>query len=122
MSGNKQTLVIGASDNPDRYSFMAITLLRQHHYTVKAIGRKQALVLDVPVETAKQDLEDIHTVTLYINPDHQKEFEEYILSLHPKRIIFNPGTENPAFEEKAKSAGIETMQACTLVLLQTGQY
>ena len=118
----KQTLVLGASDNPARYSFMAVNLLRQHHHPVKAIGRKHSIVLDVPIEIEKQYLENIHTVTLYLNPDHQKEYEEYILSLKPKRIIFNPGTENPAFEKKANEAGIETMQACTLVLLSTGQY
>lgn len=122
MSEQKQTLVIGASENPDRYSYMAIQLLIQHGHSVKAIGRKKAIVFDIPIETEKQFFKDIHTVTLYINLDYQKEFEEYILALQPKRIIFNPGTENAAFEEKVKKAGIEPMQACTLVLLNTGQY
>lgn len=122
MHENKQTLVIGASDNPERYSYMAVSQLRQHHHSVKAIGRKPAVVKDVTIETEKAVFENIDTVTLYINSDHQKEYEDYILSLHPKRIIFNPGTENPAFEAKAKQAGIHTMEACTLVLLSTGQY
>lgn len=119
---NKQTLVLGASDNPSRYSFMAINMLRQQHHSVQAIGRKQATVSDVPIETEKRPLENIHTVTLYLNPDHQKDYEAYILSLKPQRIIFNPGTENPAFEIKANQAGIQTIEACTLVLLSTGQY
>ena len=122
MSENKQTLVIGASDNPSRYSFLAINMLREHHHAVKAIGRKAVIVADVAVDTEKLPLENIDTVTLYVNPDHQKEYEDYILSLKPKRIIFNPGTENPAFEAKANAAGIQTMEACTLVLLSTGQY
>lgn len=122
MSSPKHTLVLGASDNPARYSCLAIHMLREHQHPVKAIGRKETVVADVPVVTAQQAFENIDTVTLYLNPDHQKEYEEYILSLNPKRIIFNPGTENPAFEEKANQAGIQTMEACTLVLLSTGQY
>ena len=119
---NKKTLVLGASDNPSRYSYLAIQRLRQHQHPVVAIGRKNTIVKDVPVEKEKKSFEDIHTVTLYLNPRNQQEYYDYILSLNPKRIIFNPGTENEELESLAKEKGIQTMQACTLVMLSTGQY
>lgn len=122
MKTPKHTLVLGASDNPARYSHMAVERLRQHGHPVKAVGRKHSIVADVPIETATKEWMDIHTVTLYLNPDHQKQYEEYILSLDPDRIIFNPGAENPEFEARAREKGIQTMNACTLVMLATGQY
>lgn len=122
MSEKKQTLVLGASDNPARYSFMAVEKLRHFGHPVKAIGRKHAFVEDVAIDTEKKHWGDIHTVTLYLNATHQEDYADYILSLAPKRIIFNPGAENPALENRAKMAGIETIEACTLVMLSTGQY
>ena len=119
---NKKTLVLGASDNPSRYSYLAIQRLRQHQHPVVAIGRKNTIVKDVPVEKEKKSFEDIDTVTLYLNPLNQQEYYDYILSLNPKRIIFNPGTENEELESLATEKGIQTMQACTLVMLGTGQY
>ena len=121
-TSSKKTVVLGASANPARYSFLAINSLRKHQHPVVAIGRKQGQVLDVDISTEKKPLETIDTVTLYLNPVNQKEYYDYILSLHPKRIIFNPGTENPELYDLAKNNGIQTMEACTLVLLSTGQY
>jgi predicted CoA-binding protein len=120
--GNKKTLVLGASENPARYSFLAINSLRRHQHAVAAIGRKNGKVLDVDITTEKKPLETIDTVTLYLNPFHQKEYYDYILSLRPKRIIFNPGTENPELYDLAKNNGIQPLEACTLVMLSTGQY
>jgi len=116
------TLVMGASDNPARYSFLAIRRLRAQDIPVRAIGRKKTVVADVPVETAMIPWDDIDTVTLYLNPKHQEPYYDYLLSLHPRRIIFNPGAENPMLEQIATAAGISCIDACTLVMLSTGQY
>ena len=121
MEKNK-TLVIGASDNPARYSNMAIIRLRQHGHDVLAIGRKKTQVGDVLVEKETKDRQDIDTITLYINPTHQLEYYDYFLSLQPRRIIFNPGTKNDELERLASENGIQCDEACTLVLLSTGQY
>ncbi len=118
----KKTLVIGASDNPERYSYLAIQRLRGKNIPVVGIGKKKALVQDVAIEIDKIPFEDIDTVTLYINPLHQQSYYDYILSLQPRRIIFNPGTENTELEELARQQNIETLEACTLVLLSTGQF
>ena len=119
---SKKTMILGASANPARYSFLAINSLRKHQHPVVAIGRKQGKVLDVDISTEKKPHETVDTVTLYLNPANQKEYYDYILSLQPKRIIFNPGTENPELYDLAKNNGIQPMEACTLVLLSTGQY
>ncbi|MEO5685580.1 MAG: CoA-binding protein [Chitinophagaceae bacterium] len=118
----KKTLVLGASGNPSRYSFLAINKLRSKGHPVVAIGRKAAQVGDVAVLTAQGPADNVDTVALYLNADHQKEYYDYILSLSPKRIIFNPGTENDELVALAKANNIEPMHACTLVLLSTGQY
>ena len=118
----KKTLVLGASQNPSRYSFLAINRLRQKGHPVVAIGRREGSVADVTLIKDKIALNDIDTVTLYLNNKHQQEYHDYILSLKPKRIIFNPGAENPELEKLAEEHGIETMEACTLVLLSTGQF
>lgn len=122
MIEKKKTLVLGASDNPSRYSFLAIQRLRSHGHPVVAIGRKHTTVADVVIDKEKISFENVHTVTLYLNPLHQKEYYNYILSLHPKRIIFNPGAENDELAELAKKNNIKTLEACTLVMLSTGQY
>jgi predicted CoA-binding protein len=118
----KKTLVLGASDNPARYSFLAVQKLRRFDHPVVAIGRKNTQVGDVPINKEKISFPDVDTVTLYLNPFHQKEYYDYIVSLKPKRIILNPGTENNELIQLAKKHNIETMEACTLVLLSTGQY
>ena len=122
MIDSKTTLVLGASDNPSRYSYLAIKRLRSQGYQVHAIGRRHTFVADVTIETEKIKWENIHTVTLYLNPMHQTEYYNYILELKPERIIFNPGAENDDLLEMANKNGIETLEACTLVLLSTGQY
>ena len=118
----KKTLVLGASSNPERYSYLAVNRLRDHGHPVVAIGGSKTTVSGVDIETEKKNFDEIDTVTLYINPEHQKEYYNYILNLHPKRIIFNPGSENKELEKLAKANGIESMEACTLVLLSTGQF
>lgn len=118
----KTTVVLGASANPSRYSNMAINRLRAHGHPVVAIGKRVGKVGDTTVETEQLKVENTDTVTLYLNPGNQKPYYDYIINLKPKRIIFNPGTENEELETMANKAGIETMEACTLVLLSTGQY
>jgi uncharacterized protein len=122
MDKEKKTLVLGASDNPARYSYLAIQRLRSHGHPVVGIGRKNTKVADVIIEKEKMPVDDIDTVTLYLNPTHQQEYYDYIISLNPKRIIFNPGTENDTLVKLAKEKNIRTLEACTLVLLSTGQY
>ena len=118
----KKTLVIGASENPARYSHLAVQKLLAHQHPVVALGAKKGTIGNVAIETEKKPFENIDTVTLYINPLRQQEYYNYILSLHPKRIIFNPGAENDELETLAKENGIIAQEACTLVLLSTGQY
>ena len=122
MAVQKKTLVLGASENPSRYSYLAVRKLTSHQHPVVAIGRKKGKVGEVPIETDHLPLEDVDTVTLYLNPRNQQEYYDYILSLQPQRIIFNPGTENEELEQLAKENGIETIEACTLVMLSIGNY
>ena len=119
---SKTTLVLGASANPARYSNIAINRLRRNNHPVVAIGKRNGTVGDTPVETATRKIEGLDTITLYLNPGNQKQYYDYIMDLKPKRIIFNPGTENEELAEMARKKGIEPMEACTLVLLSTGQY
>ena len=118
----KKTLVIGASEKPERYSFKAITKLKAFGHPVEAIGLKFGEVAGVMFKKGEPKLEGIDTVTLYVGPANQPAFYEYIVSLKPKRILFNPGTENPEFYEIARKNNIQVEVACTLVLLATGQY
>ena len=117
-----KTLVLGASDNPSRYSYLAIHRLRNHNIPVAAIGKKHTLVADVEVVSEKKAFQNIDTITLYLNPSHQQEYYNYIFSLKPRRIIFNPGSENGELAKIAMDKGIQSIEACTLVLLSTGQY
>lgn len=118
----KKTLVIGASENPERYSCKAINALVQHGHEVTALGLRAGNVAGIPFEVEKKLFESIDTVTLYVGPKNQPEYYDYIIGLKPRRVIFNPGTENPEFIEKLEAAGIYPEIACTLVLLATGQY
>lgn len=118
----KKTVVLGASENPNRYSNKAVHALLAHGHEVVAIGRRVGVINQTPIITNTPDLKDVHTVTLYLNPENQKPYYDYILTLQPKRVIFNPGTENEELERKVASHGINTLEACTLVLLSTGQY
>ncbi|MBL7934228.1 MAG: CoA-binding protein [Bacteroidia bacterium] len=122
MSKNKPTVVIGASPNADRYSYKATISLQQHQQPVFPLGIRSGTINGLDIITEKPQLENIDTVTLYVGPDNQAQWMDYIFSLKPKRIIFNPGTENPEFEALAESKGIEAIEACTLVLLSINQY
>lgn len=122
MDAAKKTVVLGASTNPGRYSYMAVNRLLSHKHPVVAIGKRKGTVGSVEIQTDHLPIEDVHTVTLYLNPDNQREYYDYILGLHPARIIFNPGTENSELEMQAKAAGIETVEGCTLVMLGVGLY
>ena len=118
----KKTLVLGASQNPSRYSYLAIHKLSSHDHPVVAIGKRKGNVGEVEIKTEQSELKDIDTVTLYLNPQNQIPYYDYIISLKPKRIIFNPGTENEELSNLAEQNGIKAVEACTLVLLSTGQY
>lgn len=116
------TLVFGASLNPNRYSNLAIQRLVENGFATKAFGVRSGTVSGVEVKDKLSDIQDVHTITLYLNPKRQQEYYEAIIALAPKRVIFNPGTENPEFEKKLADAGIQVEVACTLVLLSTRQY
>ena len=118
----KKTLVIGASEKPERYSNKAIVALRNHGHPVVAIGLRQGKVVDVGIDTEKKPYQDVDTVTMYVGPGHQPAFYDYVIGLRPRRVIFNPGTENKVFSEQLKVAGIQYEEACTLVLLSIGAY
>jgi hypothetical protein len=122
MAKEKKTLVLGASDNPSRYSYLAMNRLKAHDHPVVAVGRKNTEVSGIAISKTPVREEGVDTVTLYLNPTHQQEYYDYILDLKPKRIIFNPGTENPELMKMARENGIEPVAACTLVMLATGQY
>lgn len=118
----KKTLVIGASENKERYSNLAVNLLRQYQHPVVAIGNKIGKINNTQIVTGLPELVDIDTVTLYVSEKFQKDYINYIVSLKPKRVIFNPGTESDTFKQILKSNNINSIEACTLVLLRTGQY
>lgn len=122
MAKAKKTVVLGASDNPARYSYLAINKLSAYGHPVVAIGKKNGKVGDIAIEKDHLPVAEVDTVTLYLNPMNQREYIDYILDLKPKRIIFNPGTENEPLITKAKENGIEPVIGCTLVMLSTGQY
>ena len=122
MSEKNETLVIGASLKPNRYSNMAIKRLRDHKKNTKAIGLREGEVEDVKIETKQKGFQHIDTVTLYLNPKRQRDYYKYIIGLNPRRVIFNPGTENPDFYKMLRENNIQVEVACTLVLLSTNQY
>ncbi len=118
----KKTLVLGASENPERYSNKAIKKLAANNHPIVAIGNKAGIVDKIKIQTEVLDTADINTVTLYIGPKHQAKYFDIIAALQPKRIIFNPGTENKEMETFAEKNNIEIVHGCTLVMLSTGQY
>lgn len=121
---SKKTLIVGATTNPSRYAFAAAAMFDERNLEFILIGIKKGEIFGKEILDLrlKPDLEDIYTITLYIGPSHQEEWMEYLIGLKPKRIIFNPGTENPEFLRRATVAGIETLQECNLVMLSTGQF
>ena len=118
----KKTLIIGASNNQERYSYLAAERLIAHGHEIELIGKRQDVIFGKKIDTEKKAFEDIDTVTLYLSEKFQPEYYDYIISLKPTRVIFNPGTENPEFEELLKVNNINVVENCTLVLLRTGGY
>lgn len=118
----KKTLVLGATPNSGRYAHMASERLAGKGHPIVNVGLKSGTVAGVPIEKPENIHNDIDTITLYVGPDNQPPLYDYILNTHPKRIIFNPGTENPELQQLANEKGIETQYACTLVLLSIGEY
>jgi len=119
---SKKTLVIGASDNPQRYANRADKMLSNYGHSVVALGNKEGRIEETVIKIHFPKEKDFNTVTLYLNPQRQAEYEEEILNMQPKRVIFNPGTENVPFMEKLEGMGIEVEAACTLVMLSIGNY
>jgi predicted CoA-binding protein len=117
-----KTLVLGASTNPTRYAFMAVQRLSNYGIAVAAVGLKPGTIADVEIQTGMPEIANVDTVTLYLGPQNQPPYYDYILSLKPRRVIFNPGTENPEFEAMLTEHGIEAPSACTLVMLSVGNY
>ncbi|MGB2476149.1 MAG: CoA-binding protein [Flavobacteriaceae bacterium] len=117
-----KTLVIGASTNPERYAYKAIEKLKSKAHEVVALGRRTGEVAGVSIQTEKRLFAEVDTVSLYLSPDRQINYYDYIIALNPRRVLFNPGTENQAFEARLKQHQIDAQRACTLVLLATNQY
>ncbi|WP_031525623.1 CoA-binding protein [Dyadobacter crusticola] len=118
----KRTLIIGATANPSRYAYLAAQKLRNYGHPILLLGRRKGAALGEEIHLEKTNWKDVDTVTLYINPSHQPEYYDYILSLNPKRVIFNPGTENPEFKNMLLDKNIIPIEGCTLVMLSIGQY
>lgn len=118
----KLTLVLGASLNENRYSNRAIKKLKGNAIEVVALGLKKGVVSNVSIDVEKISYKNVDTVTLYLNPKRQEEYYNYIIGLQPRRVIFNPGTENMEFVKLLQENNIESEIACTLVLLATNQY
>lgn len=117
-----KTLIIGASNKPERYAFKALRLLKKYDHEVCAIGRREMEIDGVRVHTTQFDFKDVHTVTLYLSAKYQVEYYDYIVDLNPKRVIFNPGTENLELVKLLEENDIDHDKACTLVMLHTNQY
>ncbi len=118
----KKTVVIGASDNPERYSFKAVMALQKHNHEVIPVGIQDGEINGLKIINGKVDIFNVDTISLYVGPKNQPFWYEYIVGLLPKRVIFNPGTENPDFEKLLQQNNIETIEACTLVMLSIGNY
>ncbi len=119
---SKKTLVLGASPTPVRYSYKVVRRLVSNGHEVVAIGKFNGDIDSVPIQTEMVEIPDLHTVTIYLNPENQEPYIDYILDLNPQRIIFNPGSYNPKLEKLAKMAEIDVLEDCTLVMIETGDY
>lgn len=117
-----RVLVYGASTNPARYAFIATELLLSKGHEVVLVGHKPGEIDGIEIQVGQPDLADIHTVTLYVGPKNQMDLLAYVMRLQPKRVIFNQGTENPELMKQLAAEGIEVEEACTLVMLHTGQF
>lgn len=121
---SKKTVIFGATTNPGRYAFLAAQRLTSHGHEIVPIGIKKGEVFGSEILDIyqKPSIDNIHTITMYVGQQNQVDWEDYILSLRPKRIIFNPGAENPSLAKKASSNGIIVLNACTLVMLGNGLF
>jgi uncharacterized protein len=121
---SKKTVIIGATPDPSRYAFIAASMLREYNHEIVPVSIKKGSVLGKEILDlrTKPEIPDVDTVTMYIGPQNQPEWYDYILGLKPRRIIFNPGTENDEFEKMAEDKGIETVEGCTLVMLRSYQF
>lgn len=118
----KSTLVIGASLKESRYSNICVRTLVSGQFPVTAIGLREGLIDETPVQTGFPKLQNIHTVSLYLGPDNQKSWYKYIMELNPERVVFNPGAENDEFEEMLTEAGVEVVEGCTIVMVKGGTF
>lgn len=118
----RKSLVLGASTKPERYAYKCIVMLRNKGFETVAVGRRAGTVADVEIATENTGFSDVHTVNIYLSARNLVEYEDYILSLQPKRVLFPPGTENPEFEKRLMTIGIEYERACPLVMLSAGTY
>jgi uncharacterized protein len=119
---DKKTLILGATPNEDRYANIAAKRLVQKGHPIVNVGLRAGEAAGVTIEKPETIHTDIDTITLYVGPQRQQTLYDYILKTHPRRIIFNPGAENSVLSAMANKEGIETENACTLVLLSIGQY
>ncbi len=117
-----KTVVIGASTNPERYAYLAVQRLKKHGHEVVPVGRREGEIEGVPIQTGQPPINNVHTISLYLGANNQPPMYDYLLSLKPKRVIFNPGTENPELKRKLLEQDVEVLDACTLVLLSTGDF
>lgn len=122
MSTSKKTLVMGASTEPTRYAYKAIKMLQRYGHEVVAVGKKEDNLDGVKIEREQVHFDGVDTVTLYLNPMNQKQYYDYIIGLEPKRVVFNPGTENPELYSLLKKNNIDIEVGCTLVMLSVNQY
>ena len=118
----KKTLVLGASTNPERFSYMAVRKLKYAGFPVVAVGLREGEIMGVRIEKPFPKFENIHTITIYIGPKNLPPFYDYIFSLKPQRVIFNPGTESPEFAEALDASGVEVEHACTLIMISNNLY
>lgn len=118
----KKTLVLGASPDPIRFAYKAIKSLLRYGHPIVAVGNKEGEINGVKIEIGKPKADKVDTIALYLNPTKQKEYYDYLISLEPKRIIFNPGTENKELMDLASKNGIEVIEDCTLIMLNTDRY
>ena len=121
-SQNKKTVVLGASPNPARFSFKAMKSIVRHGHEAVAVGFRPGVIYEHFIQRGQPEIKNVHTITLYIGIKRQEEFHDYILSLKPRRVIFNPGTINEPFMRELAEHGIETVDGCTLVMLDSGEF
>ncbi|MBD2701787.1 CoA-binding protein [Spirosoma sp. BT702] len=121
-TNSKKTLVMGATENPGRYAYLAANSLLRHGHPIELVGLKKGQIQGQNIQTGHPQLDDIDTVTMYVGPRNQTDLYDYVKSLKPRRVIFNPGAENPEFERQLREEGIEPIEACTLVMLSIGTY